>query len=327
MQEGQDWCLQCGTGRPRSLSSGPGWRTGVAILGATALLVTGASVAAYAALNKTKHKVASVAVASKTPGTATPPAGTPTTTPVAPGTTTPTTPTTPGGAAKAPGLPATIKATPPKIPLQTPTPKSLANNTLFPPETTKSTESTNTTESSKTTGGTTKGASETTESSKTTGGKEPPSPILLDTNAASTYNPYAYSPTLFGDPSLAIDGEEKTAWTANVDPAKTPKMAEGLVLDMKTAQKVASATIKTTTTGVTVEMYGSNGHNLPASITDRAWKRLTGSKVLKKKSTTLKLKTGGKTYRFVVLWITKAPAGSTAAAPGQAAVTELELFP
>ena len=32
-------------------------------------------------------------------------------------------------------------------------------------------------------------------------------PILLDTNAASTYNPYAYPASNFGDPSLAIDGE------------------------------------------------------------------------------------------------------------------------
>jgi hypothetical protein len=325
MQEGQDWCLQCGAGVPGSLGGGPGWRTGVAILGATAVLVGGASVAAYAALNKTKPKPTVAALAVKTPATTVPPITTPTT----PGV------TTPGTTTPVPGTPTTVKATPPKIPLQTPTPKSSgganaeANNALFPPETTKTTKTTTTT---KTTGESTKSASENSGSeggseTKTSAGSEPPSPILLDTNAASTYNPYSYLASLFGDPSLAIDGEEKTAWTAQVQAADAPKMAEGLVLDLKSPQKLGSVAVKTTTTGITVEIYGSNGHTLPASISDPKWKRLVGLKVLKKKSNILTLKTNGKGYRFIVLWLAKAPTSSTAANPGSVSVDEFELFP
>jgi hypothetical protein len=324
MQEGQDWCLQCGTGRPRSLGGGPGWRTGVAILGATAVLVGGASVAAYAALNKTKPKPTVVALAVKTPATTVPPITTPTT----PGA------TTPGATTPVPGTPTTVKATPPKIPLQTPTPSSSsgpnneANNALFPPET----KTTKTTTTTKAAGKSTKSASESSGSeggseTKTSAGSEPPSPILLDTNAASTYNPYSYPSSLFGDPSLAIDGEEKTAWTAQVQAANAPKMAEGLVLDLKSSQKLGSVAVKTTTTGITVEIYGSNGHTLPASISGPEWKRLVGLKVLKKKSTTLTLKTNGKGYRFIVLWLAKAAASSTAANPGTVAINEFELFP
>jgi hypothetical protein len=228
-----------------------------------------------------------------------------------------------------------LKAPPPKIPLQTPTPKpssgpnNEANNALFPPET-KTTKTTITT--TKTTSKSTKsmgensgteGASET----KSGTGAEAPSPILLDTNAAKTYNPYAYPPTLFGDPSLAIDGEEKTAWTAQVQAVSAPKMAEGLVLDLKTPQKLGSAAVKTATTGITVEIYGANGNALPTSISAPEWTRLVGLKVLKKKSTTLKLKTSGKDYRFIVLWLAKAPASSTAANPGSVAIDEFELFP
>jgi hypothetical protein len=326
LREGQDWCLQCGAGVPGSLGGGPGWRTGVAILGATALLVGGASVAAYAALNKTKPKPTVVALAVKTPVTTVPPI----TTPATPGA------TMPGTTTPVPGTPTTVKATPPKIPLQTPTPKSSggaggqpnneANNALFPPET-KTTKTT-----TKAAGESTKSASESSGSeggsgTKTSAGSEPPSPILLDTNAASTYNPYSYSSSLFGDPSLAIDGEEKTAWTAQVQAANAPKMAEGLVLDLKSSQKLGSVAVKTTTTGITVEIYGSNGHTLPASISAPEWKRLVGLKVLKKKSTTLTLKTNGKGYRFIVLWLVKAPAGSTAANPGTVSINEFELFP
>jgi hypothetical protein len=329
MQERQDWCLQCGAGRSRSLGDGPGWRTGVAVLGATALLVGGASVAAYAALNKTKHKPAPVALALRTPAPTAAPTATPTPGATTPGTATPGTPT------PAPGTPTTVKAAPPKIPLQTPTPKPAGganaevNNALFPPETKTATKKTTTT---KTTSGSTKGASEKSASegaseTKTSAGSEPPSPILLDTNAASTYNPYSYPPTLFGDPSLAIDGEDQTAWTAQVQAASAPKMAEGLVLDLKSPQKLGSVAVKTTTTGITVEIYGANGHTLPASISDPAWNRLVGLKVLKKKSTSLTLKTPGKGYRFVLLWLARAPAASTAANPGSVAIDEFELFP
>jgi hypothetical protein len=301
MQEGQDWCLQCGAGAPNSLGAGgPGWRTGAAILGTTALLVCGASVAAYAALNKTKPKPKHVAVAVVKPTTV-PPTTTPGTIPP-PNTTTP-------------GVPTTVTPTTPSIP-STPTPSTPAEP-VFPPETkpettTKSTE-TNSTESS--------------GSEKPGGKSEAPSPLLLDTNAASTYNPYSYPPTLFGDPSLAIDGEAKTAWTAQVQAEKAPNMAEGLLLDLKSPQKLGSATAKTTTTGVTVEIYGANGKTLPGSITDTGWKRLVGLKVLKKKSTPLTLKTAGKGYRYVVLWLAKAPSGSTASTPGTVSISEFELFP
>jgi hypothetical protein len=320
LQEGQDWCLQCGTSRPRSLSGGPGWRTGMAVLGMTALLVIGASVAAYAALNKTKPKPKVAVVAAK--GTTT---VAPTTVPATPGATAPgTTPT--------PGTPTTVKAAPPKIPLQTPTPKSSgganaeANNALFPPET-KTTKTTSTT--TKTTNEPTKSSSENSGSeggSEKSSSSEAPSPILLDTNAASTYNPYNYPAALFGDPSFAIDGEEKTAWTAQVQAAAAPRMAEGLVLDLKTPQKLGSVAVKTTT-GITVEVYGANGHTLPGSISDAAWKRIVGLKILKKKNTTLTLKTNGKSYRYILLWLAKAPDSSTAAAPGTVAIDEFELFP
>ncbi len=259
MQQGQDWCLQCGTAKPRLFGGGPGWRTGIAILGSTAVLVCGAAVAAYAALNKTKPKPSVVALVVKTSASGVPATPTPTT---------PGAASTPG-TASVPGTPTTVKATPPKIPLQTPTPKSTsgadseANNALFPPET-KTTKTTSST-STKTTSEPTKSTSESKETSSTetntSAESEAPSPILLDTNAASVYNPYNYPASLFGDPSLAIDGEVSTAWTAQVQAENAPKMAEGLLLDLKNPQKLGSTVVETTTTGITVEVYGTNGRS------------------------------------------------------------------
>jgi hypothetical protein len=338
MREAQDWCLQCGAARSGRFGKRPGWLTGAVILAATVLLVAGASVAAYAALSKHTPR-AHRTLALRPP-----------TTPVLPGTApgaTTTTPTTPGARTGTPVAP--TGTAPPKIPTQTPTPKAegssggagQSSNPFFPPEAKGSKSSKSSSSKAGKSGGTSNGSKagvsegnggegSSSTSSKGSGsesGKEPPTAILLDTNAASTYNPNAYPASLLGDPGLAIDGEPSTGWTASVQAASAPKTAEGIVLDLKTAQKLGSARVKTTTPGITVEIYGANGHTLPATITDPAWKQLHGTRVLKKKTVTVKLKTKGAAYRFVLLWITKAPSSSTPTAPGRVVIDELELFP
>ena len=306
LDDGQDWCLQCGAAVPGSLEGGgPGWRSATTVLAVTTVLVLGAAAAAYAALTqpaprKLPPKVVTIAQAPA-PSTAS----------------TPTTPPTPGAL----GTPTTITPTPststaPKIPLIAPTPKS-----------SESTGSgTGTTNSNSGESGTGTSKSNTNSGGTTTA--EPPSPILLDTNAASTYNPYGYPTSWFGDPSLAIDGETSTAWTAQVNPAVAPKMAEGLAIDLKTAQKVGSVKLITSTPGMTVQMYGANGTTLPASITDSAWVALSPSLDAKKRSTKIALRHATKAFRFITLWISLAPQSSvgTPTAPGHVSVNELELF-
>jgi hypothetical protein len=157
-----------------------------------------------------------------------------------------------------------------------------------------------------------------------------PTSILLDTNAASTYNPYGYPSTGFGDPSLAIDGDPSTGWTAAVEAAAAPKMAVGLLIDMKIKQRLSSMAVVTSTPGAVVQVYGANGHTAPTSITDPAWVALSHSTTLAKKRTRLKLRwsgRSGKTFTFVTLWISSAPRSSTQADPGRVTVNELELFP
>jgi len=311
LHDAQDWCLQCGAGAPGSLTAdGPSWRSAATILGVTAALVVGATAAAYAALSKEgprKTRPAASAVA-QTPTPATTPV-----TPTTPGALTPTTP-------KALGTPTTVNpllptgtTKPPKIPLTAATPKSSSGTTTVPQ---------------------TPSGGETTPSTTPSGGSTPaaesqPTAILLDTNAAATYNPYGYPASDFGDPSLAIDGDTSTGWTALLHPAVAPKMAEGLVIDLKTAQKLSALELVTSTPGMTVQVYGANGHALPASITDPAWVPLSSYQVEKKKHVRIKLRDSTKAFRFVTLWISKAPAASigTAQAPGHVSVNELELFP
>jgi hypothetical protein len=314
----QDWCVHCGAGAPGSLGA-PSWRSATAILGATAILVLLAAAAAYAALSKGPSKAR---VVTTTVAQAAPPAAA---TPVNPGAAT-TTPTTPSAGATSKAKPVrplgTIK--PPKIPLTAITPKA------SPKVTAPSGSSGTTPAGSQGTSGTPSSPNTTSGGGETAAGEETaPAAILLDTNAASTYNPYAYPAGYFGDPSLAIDGDHSTGWTAVVDPASAPKMAEGLLIDLKDRQKLSAAEVITTTPGMTVQVYGAKGATAPTSITAPAWIALSRSEVAKKKHLRIKLRDSKQAFTFVTLWISAAPAASvgTPQAPGHVTVNELELFP
>jgi hypothetical protein len=305
----QDWCLQCGAGAPDSLAANtPSWRSAAAILGAIAILVAGAATAAYAALSQSGPKSRTTTTTIAQVPAAAPPVATPPS-------------SLPPAAAKI-GTPTTVKpliplAKPPKIPLVVPTPKSSTPvapiPSVVPPTSTPSVTI------PKTTG--TGGAGTTTE--------KQPATILLDTNAAATYNPSNYPATSFGDPSLAIDGDTSTAWTALVDPAIVPKMTDGLVIDLKSAQKLSALVLDTSTPGMTVQVYGSNAATRPATIADPAWVQLSGPVLEKKKHVRIPLRDSSKAFRFVTLWISKVPAASvgTAEAPGHVAVNEVGLLP
>ncbi len=321
--DGQDWCLQCGAAAPGSLEGGgPSWRSATVVLGVTAALVLGAAAAAYAAFTQPgSHTVVPKVITIAQAPVATP--------------TTPSATTTPG-AARTPGAlgtPTTIKplpttpsgrgaqTTPPKIPLTAPTPKSSGTTTGT---TTTGTGKTNTGSGESSTG-TTKSGTESAAGTTT----EQPTPILLDTNAASTYNPYNLPASNVGDPSLAIDGETSTGWTAQVEPSTAPKMAVGLVIDLKESQRVGSLTLITSTPGMTVQVYGSKAATLPSSITDPAWVALSPSLDAKKRKTHLKLRDSSKAFRYITLWISGAPKSAigTPSASGHVSVNELELFP
>jgi hypothetical protein len=328
MAASQDWCLQCGAGVGARAGS-PGWRAAATIIGVSVLLALGAAAAGYAALNKTTRKPGTVttAVAQAPPVTPATPAAPGATTPLIPGAKTPLipgaktplipgaktplipgtkTPVIPGAKTPAlPGVPTTIKPNlgalkgykPPKIAPVNPSPQPALKLPAPTP-------------------------------SKTGGATTEPTPILLDTNAASTYNPYNYLASNFGDPSLTVDGDASTGWTAIVDPATAPKMAEGVLIDLKTRRRFASVRLTTSTPGMSVELYGANGKAAPNSIIDPAWVPLSRSRLIDKKHLTIKLRDSKRAFRFITLWISRAPAASlgTPQAPGHVSVNELELF-
>ena len=80
---------------------------------------------------------------------------------------------------------------------------------------------------------------------------------------------------------------------------------------------------------MTVQVYGANGAKAPTTITEPGWVLLSGSHKLKKTVTHLKLRTEGHAFRWLVVWIVKAPASAqgTPTAPGHVALSEVALYP
>lgn len=296
MQEGQDWCLQCGAGVPGSSRTGPGWRSAAAVLGATGVLVLGAAAAAYAALQQGTPTKPPVPVA-QTPTTTTTTTTATTTTP--PPVTTPT--QTPS--AKSPSL--NTPTTPPKIPGSTSTPGS-----------TKSTTTSTSTKSSSTT--TTSTSSSTSSTSQ---------PVLLDTNASQIYNPSNFPASRFGDPSLAIDGDTTTAWTVQLEVSEAPSVGAGLTLNLNAPLKIAQMTLITETTGITVQIYGTKSSKVPQSLHSEEWVPLSHAHLVQKRKATIKLMEASKSFRQLLVWIIKAPISATGQFTGtEAAINEIQLY-
>jgi hypothetical protein len=300
MDVGQDWCLACGTAVPGRLGGGPGLRSSLGVVGVTLLLVVGAVAAAYAALNS-QSRQATQTVAS------TPAAQTPVSPDVPAGTATvPSVPVAPGIATVPPAVtPTTVTPTTPKLPPVTPTPAAAPTSPTAPVTVTPTTKTTPT-------------SAATTPTTTTPAAKS--ATILLDTDAAATYNPYGLPTASFSDPAKAIDGDTTTSWTYQLDPGTAGKTLFGLAINLKSKQKVRALDFATTTPGMTVEFYGATGAE-PVSITDPAWIHLANRRQIKA-STSISLKGGGKAFDYLLVWITHAPAGMT---QGTLGVSELSV--
>lgn len=278
----QDWCLECGYGSPGGLGPRSGWRPAAAIVAATTVLALGAVGASYAALSaKTKHVVTHPPAVALAPG---------------------------------PGTQAAPTVTPPQIPTHAITPPvgagAAAKHVTAPPRAAP------TTAPGSAVAGPTGTPSTISPSPTTTGSAAPPATpaneIMLDTNAASTYNPSGLSADQFGDPGAAIDSDPATAWTAQADPASAPALGAGVLLDLKSRERVSALKLVTATRRMTVEILGSSASTAPTTPSDPGWSTLAGSRTVRA-SQRIKLQHAASRVRYVLVFVTKVPPGKSAA--------------
>jgi hypothetical protein len=319
MTEEQDWCLQCGTARPGRLGTRPGWRVALSISGVTLLLVCGAVAASYAALTDDAGKQAD----SPGGGNATPVAQAPAQVPSisTPGALPPasadTTAGTPPITTSPPPTGSTTSALPP---LPTVTSGTLPTTTTGVTTTTGTTTTGTTTTGTTTTGTTTTGTTTTgtTTGTTTTGTTTTPSaltPITLGADTADIYDPYQRA-TDKGDPANAYDPNAKDAWFVQTAADGKP-MQVGLLVDLEARKTVKQIEFSTTTPGFRLEVYSTDGSQLPPDILDTRWTHLAsrsdvdqntaGSNVKADGKEIVTLRKSGGQVRHLALWFTTPP--------------------
>ena len=303
MDPGQDWCLQCGAGAPGSLDAGgPSWRSAAAILTATAVLVLGAAAAAYAALNKEgAHKATPTVVAVAT----TPAAATPTpTTPVTP------TPTTPGsGDAHAESLRNAGRRQPARSP---PAPPNRRKSRSRPPRRNPRARPPRPRAPTKNRAPRPPRRRRANESAGEAATEPQPSAIVLDPDAATTYNPYGYPASEFGDPEPRDRRRHLDRMDRSGQPGRGPEDGGGA--RDRSEQRPAPVGDRARHLHPRDERAGVRRQDQqPAHLDHRPG---VGSAepylVAKKRHERIKLQDSGKGFRFITLWISKAPAAQSA---------------
>jgi hypothetical protein len=155
-----------------------------------------------------------------------------------------------------------------------------------------------------------------------------PQAITLGADAATLYDPYGRA-TDKGDPANAYDGDAQTSWKV-VTAADGKPMQVGLVVDLETAKHVSALELQTDTPNFRLEVYGSDGSDLPADILDTRWTHVASrSKVDRNSKGSNKPNDGkervvlpkdGDKFRRVLLWFTDAPENATVR------ISEFKLF-
>jgi hypothetical protein len=316
LEDGQDWCLNCGEAQPSRRIALPGKRAAATVMALTTVLVGGAVAASYAALQD---------------GTETPPT-TPTQVAQVP------TPAPAPDAAAAAAAAAASSAVPaePSTPEPTDTgilPDDGGSSTYTPPpasdDFSDSSSSQGTSSSSQTAPDNSStsdddGSADTRTSTTETTTEAEPVAITVGEDAAALYDPYKRD-TAAGDAKKAFDSDPNTSFPITVAPGST-QVGAGLAVDLSKQQGIREIELTTKTPGFKVEIYATDDTELPPDVLDTRWAHLkdvtgVGSEADAKGKEIVKLGSGATKYRHVLLWFTAPPTdGSTVR------VSELKLL-
>jgi hypothetical protein len=308
LEDGQDWCLNCGEaqtgGRRMAL---PGKRATATVLALTTVLVGGAVAASYAALSDgTEVTPAPTQLAQAPPAAASQAAPAPTVDPAA--TAQPSTP-----------APADTGVVPSDFDDTTTPPDSGSTPDFSEPSSSSSS-------SSSTTGGDTTAGSDSSSSTKTsttdststtrtstTPTETEPVAIKLGDDPAALYDPYKRD-TAAGDAKKAFDGNPDTSFPIAVASGST-QIGAGLAVDLPKLQGVREIDLTTKTPGFKIEIYATDEVDLPPDVLDTRWahlKDVTGVGSDTDGKAIVNLGSGTTKYRHVLLWFTAPPTdGST----------------
>jgi type IV secretory pathway VirB10-like protein len=306
--EHQEMCVECGAAAPRP--RGPRLRR---IAQPLALAIFAVLVVASAAFGVTSN-FGGDSVHTQALAAAQPPAPAPAATPppaAAPAPAPPAPPTTPAPPASTPA------PAPPKPSTTTPTPASAATPAApaTPPASSGSPSSTPSQHHSSPSSTPARSHHQSSAPAWLSQGDQPYSATLHD--------PYAGNGDEHASKAgLAVDGKAKTAWTTADHSGGLGKPGVGLVIEAGGYQGYSGLGIQTATPGFDVQVYSTDQSNPPAGAPDAGGWKLEGSRSTVAKQQRVSLKGANAQPQYLLVWITKLPAGKT-----RAGLSELSLIP
>jgi hypothetical protein len=303
LDDGQDWCLNCGQAQPGRLANLPGKRAAATVLALTTVLVGGAVAASYAALQDSPAP--STATSTQLAQVPAPSAAAPAPDPAA---VVPPTTAAPAGTVPDATAGDGASALPDVHTPATPTPSPSAG-TPSPATGSGSTSSSGTGSTGSTTGSTGTNGSGTKADTRTstTPTVTAPVAITLADTAAALYDPFTRD-TAAGDAKKALDADPGTSFPITVATG-AQTIGAGLAVDLGKTQGIREIDLTTKTPGFKVEIYATDDEELPPDVLDTRWAHLKdvsdvgtgGSKQV------VSLGSGTTKYRHVLLWFTSPP--------------------
>ncbi|HEV2059580.1 MAG TPA: protein kinase [Solirubrobacteraceae bacterium] len=146
-------------------------------------------------------------------------------------------------------------------------------------------------------------------------------PVALGQRAASDYDPLGDDREHTQDASAVVDGDPQSTWSTETYDGglAAQKAGVGIVIDASPGVAARQIWIQTPSPGFTAEIYVAES-DLPSSLPDPAWTKLSGPAVIGSDEK-LDLDTAGNRFRRYLVWITKLAPGKESAE-----ISEILLF-
>jgi tRNA A-37 threonylcarbamoyl transferase component Bud32 len=143
-------------------------------------------------------------------------------------------------------------------------------------------------------------------------GKVQPAPgtkvVSVKRNSAQDFDPLGDDDEHADQARLAVDKDPGTAWTTESygNASLGNKPGVGLYVDAAPSVAATSVEIDSPKTGWLAELYVAPDGPAPRGMPDPLWSRVGGGTVRRRKQR-FTLRTGGKPYRYYLVWITELP--------------------
>jgi serine/threonine-protein kinase len=143
--------------------------------------------------------------------------------------------------------------------------------------------------------------------------------VQLSQTAAHGYNPFGTGPENRDLIQNVIDGDPNTTWSTETYYEGTLRKAggvgAGLYLDAAPGVAARAIEIKTPTPGFAAQVYASTNINLSlpfgdsTSLAARGWQGPVGSSASVHNGERVTLNTGGRRFRYYLIWLSTLPPG------------------